>query len=189
MVGIDEVGRGAWAGPLLVVAARLKQGKRLPKGLTDSKRLSKKSREELFPQIMATCDIGEGWISADVIDGLGLSDAMKSACMLAAGQLKIERTEQIVIDGSTDYLAGTKYQNVRTVVDGDDNVAIISAASIVAKVLRDQLMAEYARDFPVYRFEAHVGYGTVLHRQAIKKYGITHLHRRSFRPIQQLHST
>lgn len=186
MIGIDEVGRGAWAGPLLVVAVRAKKNKKLPAGITDSKQLSKKVRERLFPEIVSACDIAEGWVSADVIDEKGLAVSLKSACMLATFQLSAGRKERIIIDGSVDFLADTQYQCVITKIKADETESLVSCASIVAKVLRDQLMREHASEFPEYGFEKNVGYGTQEHRSAIKKFGLTGLHRLSYRPMKDM---
>jgi len=186
MIGIDEVGRGAWAGPLLVVAACLKPGKKLPKGLADSKKLDKRKREDLYPQILEACEIGEGWVSADMIDSLGLSRSLKSATMLAVFQLDVKPDDQIIIDGTVNFLSEASYSNVKTMVKADDKIPIVSAASVVAKVLRDRLMAEYAQDFPGYGFEKHVGYGTKQHSKALAKLGANRLHRQSFKPVSEL---
>lgn len=184
MIGIDEVGRGAWAGPLLVCAARLKKGKEYPKGLTDSKKLTKKQREKLFVQIVDSFDIAEGWVSAEMIDSLGLSNALKSACLLATFEITDDKSEAIILDGTINLFADTGYTNVSVQKKADETVPEVSAAAIYAKVLRDQHMAEHAVDMPEYRFERNVGYGTKHHEAAIKKHGVTHLHRQSFKPIK-----
>jgi len=186
LVGVDEVGRGAWAGPLLVCAARLKKGKRFPKGLTDSKLLSKKQREELYPKIMDACEIGEGWVSADIIDQLGLTNALKNACLLAAMQLGADFDDAILLDGTVNFFEGSHYTKVEIKAKADLTDEIVSSASIVAKVTRDALMAKYDEDYPGYGFATHVGYGTKQHREAIAQNGITLLHRKSFRPIKKL---
>lgn len=186
MIGIDEVGRGAWAGPLLVVAARLKKGKKFPKGLTDSKLLTSKQREALYPSILESCDIGEGWVSADVIDSLGLTAAMTDACLLAVLQLGAELDDRILLDGTVDYFKDSHYTNVKTKAKADLTEKSVSAAAIAAKVLRDSLMATYDEEYPDFAFGKHVGYGTKAHMEAIKKNGITPLHRKSFKPIKKL---
>jgi ribonuclease HII len=186
VIGIDEVGRGAWAGPLLVCAARLKKDKKYPSGLTDSKLLSKKQREKLFPQIAAAFDIGEGWVSADMIDELGLSRALKSACLLATFQITDDKAEKIILDGTVNMFVDTGYTNVETIAKADLTIPEVSAAAIYAKVLRDQHMTEHASEHPQYGFEKHVGYGTKKHHEALIKHGVTVLHRKSFKPIQLL---
>lgn len=184
MIGIDEVGRGAWAGPLLVCGARLKKGKKLPKGLKDSKLLSKKQREKLAVEIVKVCDIGDGWVSADMVDKLGLSVAMKSACLLAVLKMDASFNDKILLDGVVDYFKDTHYTNVTVKAKADQTEPLVSAASIVAKVLRDELLAEYDSQYPDYGFKQHVGYGTKMHKEAIKKHGVTLIHRQSFKPVK-----
>lgn len=186
MIGIDEVGRGAWAGPLLVCAARLKAGKKPPKGLADSKKLSKKQREILFPKIIESYDIGEGWVTADIIDKLGLSGALKSACMLSIMTLDADFDDEILLDGTVDFFKDSHYTNVKILAKADEIDKTVSAASIVAKVMRDTLMEDYEQDYPGFGFAKHVGYGTEQHREALAKNGITPLHRKSFKPIREL---
>ena len=186
LIGIDEVGRGAWAGPLLVCAARLKKGSEYPGGLTDSKLLSKKQREKLFPLIIDSFELGEGWVSADMIDKLGLSKALKSACLLATFQLTEKKDEKIILDGTINLFKDTGYSNVEVMTKADLKIPEVSAAAIYAKVLRDQHMAEHAVEHPEYGFESHVGYGTKKHSSALKKHGVTALHRQSFKPVKKL---
>jgi len=186
MIGVDEVGRGAWAGPLLVVAARPKKGKKLPKGLTDSKLLTKKQREKLYPKILDSCDIGEGWVASDVIDSIGLSAAMKSACLLAVLKINARANENILLDGTVDYYKDTHYSNVKTKPKADLSDPVVSCAAIVAKVQRDTLMADFDEDYPGFGFKENVGYGTVEHKKAITKNGITLIHRKSYKPIKDL---
>lgn len=186
MVGIDEVGRGAWAGPLLVVAVRKKIAKKLPTGLSDSKQLTRRKREILFSHIEASCDIGEGWVAAEVIDECGLTAALRSACMLAVHRLKVRPSERIILDGSYNFLQGTRYGNVHTIIKADHKEQLVSAASVYAKVLRDRVMAEYAQSYSQYGFDTNVGYGTKAHQEALTKYGPTFLHRKSFKPLKEL---
>lgn len=180
------MGRGAWAGPLLVVAARLKLGKKLPNGLRDSKRLTKKQREKMAIETVHACDIGQGWVSADMVDELGLPTALKSATLLALMNLDANFEEEVLIDGSVNFIKGTSYSSVKTKVKADSSVPIVSAASIVAKVLRDELMAEHSLNYPNYGFDKHVGYGTAGHLSALKQLGITPLHRRTYKPVKAL---
>jgi ribonuclease HII len=184
MIGIDEVGRGAWAGTLLVCAARLKKGKKYPQGLTDSKKLSKKQREKIFAHIVDSFDIAEGWVSAEMIDSLGLSNALKSACLLATFEITDDKSEAIILDGTINLCKGTGYTNVKVHKKADETVPEVSAAAVYAKVVRDQHMLEHSVDHPEYGFAKHVGYGTKKHREAIKKHGFTNLHRRSFKILQ-----
>lgn len=181
VIGIDEVGRGCWAGPLLVVAARQKGT--LPVGLADSKKLSKTQREALFEAIVRSCDIGEGWVEPTEIDEHGLTEAMRLAVARALAVLGAAPSEQIIMDGTYNYCA-PEFTQVECVAKADDLHPIVSAASIYAKVRRDQFMTEQAELHPNYGFEKHVGYGTAFHIEALKTLGICELHRRSYKPVQ-----
>lgn len=183
MIGIDEVGRGSWAGPLVVVAARLIG--ELPKGVADSKLLSKKKRELPFHDIKLTCDIGEGWVTPIEIDVLGLTKAMELAVERSLIALGADPSSEIIMDGNINYCP-SNYVNVKTVVDADANFPVVSAASIYAKVVRDNYMAEQAKIFPAYSFEKHVGYGTAVHIAALKQNGVCNIHRMSYKPIQKI---
>ncbi len=183
MIGIDEVGRGCWAGPLLVVAARAQT--KLPLGLRDSKKLSKAAREALIQDIQKSCELGEGWVEPAEIDLLGLTGAMQLGVARALEHVAAEPGEQIIMDGHINYCSPT-FTAVECVVRADDLHPIVSAASIYAKVLRDQKMSELAQEFPHYGFESHVGYGTKAHLQAMQKLGVCELHRKSYRPVYTL---
>ena len=184
ILGIDEVGRGPWAGPLVVGAVVL--GGVQIDGLTDSKKLSKKRREELDVIIRETADgYGLGWVHADEIDEVGLSDALRLATKRAVEQVKASYHE-IIIDGTINFLADTtKGSYVTTLKKADLLVPSVSAASIIAKVARDKYMVEQDAIYPGYKFTSHVGYGTAIHRTAIEELGITPLHRLSFAPLQK----
>ncbi len=180
MIGIDEVGRGCWAGPLLVVAARSRT--ELPAGLRDSKKLSKIQRNKFHDLIIQTCDLGEGWVEPAEIDELGLTGAMKLAVSRALLALGAIASDKIIMDGSINYCA-PNFENVECVVKADDLHPIVSAASIYAKVTRDRRMTELSLEYPNYGFESHVGYGTKIHAAALQKLGICSLHRKSFKPV------
>ena len=183
MIGVDEVGRGCWAGPMLVVAAR-KVGN-LPDGLADSKVLTKARRERLYDSITRTCELGEGWVSATEIDRLGLGGAMRLAVSRALRAIRAQDDEEIIMDGIVNYCE-ERFINTRCEPRADAHHPIVSAASVYAKVTRDAYMARQDEFFPEYGFIRHVGYGTREHSQAIKKYGINELHRLSFTPIKAL---
>lgn len=182
ILGIDEVGRGPWAGPLVVGAVVL--GSEKIDGLIDSKKLSKKRREELSLIIREkAAGFGLGWVGANEIDKIGLSEALKLATRLAVQQVEASYNE-IIIDGTVNFLANTnKGQYVTTMKKADLLIPSVSAASIIAKVARDNFMAEQDTVYPGYNFKKHVGYGTLEHRQAIEKLGVTPLHRLSFAPL------
>jgi ribonuclease HII len=183
ILGIDEVGRGPWAGPLVVGAVVLDGP---IDGLTDSKKLSKKRREELDVIIREqAAGYGLGWVSAAELDEIGLSEALKLATRRAVEQVRAPYHE-IIIDGTVNFLAGTaKGEYVTTMKKADLLIASVSAASIIAKVARDNYMTEQNGVYEGYGFGAHVGYGTAAHRAAIEKLGVTPLHRLSFAPLQK----
>lgn len=184
ILGIDEVGRGPWAGPLVVGAVVL--GGVVIDGLTDSKKLSKKRREELDVVIRDKAQaIGLGWVSAPELDSIGLSAALILATKRAVEQIKIPYHE-IIIDGTINFLADTnKGSYVTTMKKADLLVPAVSAASIVAKVARDAYMYDQDTVFPDYGFKNHVGYGTAAHILAIEKFGISPLHRLSIAPLKK----
>lgn len=182
MIGIDEVGRGCWAGPLLVVAARATS--ELPAGLADSKVLSKKKREALFILLPEACVFGEGWVEPTEIDRLGLTEAMKLGVARALDNLNASADDEIIMDGLINYCS-PEYLQVQCIAKADASHPIVSAASIYAKVLRDQTMSELSELHPNYGFDKHVGYGTKAHLQALEQFGITPQHRLSYKPVQQ----
>lgn len=185
MIGIDEVGRGAWAGPLLVVAARLKDYSTLPDGLTDSKILSHVQKDQFYQQLLYVCDFGEGWVSVDEIDAFGLGPALRIGAARAVAELGDIEGEEIIIDGTIDLL-GDEYPLSRAVVKADLYEPIVSAASVYAKVVRDRSMVKLHYTSPNYGFKDHVGYGTQKHIDALKQYGVSVHHRKSFTPITKL---
>jgi ribonuclease HII len=184
ILGIDEVGRGSWAGPLVVGAVVL--GGAQINGLTDSKKLTKKRREELDVIIREVAPgIGLGWVPANEIDEIGLSAALRLATIRAVEQIKTPYTE-IIIDGTINFLSGTtKGKYVKTLPKADLLIPSVSAASIVAKVARDNYMKEQGEEYRQYGFGDHVGYGTKKHSDAIEKFGVTLLHRLSFAPLKK----
>lgn len=187
ILGIDEVGRGVWAGPLVVGAVVL--GDAQIDGLTDSKALSKKKREALDVEIRANAAaIGLGWVSADEIDNIGLSEALRVATKRAVQEVQASGApfHEIIIDGTINFLSDTPLGDyVTTMKKADLLIASVSAASIVAKVARDAYMSEQDVHYPDYGFADHVGYGTAAHRQAIDRLGVTPLHRLSIAPLQK----
>lgn len=184
IIGVDEVGRGCLAGPLLVVAARAVAP--LPAGLKDSKLLSRQQREKILDLLSNSCEWGEGWVKCSEIDKLGLSKALKLGAHRALKSLGTETEQEIVLDGSFNYLP-KKYHLAKAVIKADNLVPIVSAASIIAKVRRDRFMFELAKKHTLYGFESHVGYGTKTHMLALERYGaIKYVHRRSFSPVAEL---
>ena len=195
ILGIDEVGRGPYAGPLVIGACILgdwqnSENAEWIEKLTDSKKLSAKRREELYVLIkekaLATAT---GWVSSAEIDEIGLSEALKLATRRAVKQIQKTKVpfSEIIIDGTMNFLAGTKLEKyVSTLKKGDFLVKEISAASILAKVERDKYMAKLNVVYPEYGFGKHVGYGTAAHQKAMEEFGLTPEHRRSFRPVREI---
>ena len=184
MIGVDEAGRGAWAGPFLAVAVRLR-GDWSQAGLADSKQLSARRRLELAQLLQARLDgnIGISLIEAAQIDEYGLSWAQQQAMAEAVGQLNPQKEEAIIVDGSINYLSSL-YASSRAVVQADSKFPAVMAASILAKVKRDQLMVDLDKRHPNYHFARHKGYGTLLHRQALQSLGaLKHIHRYSYKPL------
>lgn len=195
ILGIDEVGRGPYAGPLVIGACILgdwqnSEDAEWIEKLTDSKKLSTKRREELYILIkekaLATAT---GWVSSTEIDEVGLSEALRLATRRAVEQIQKTKVpfSEIIIDGTMNFLVGTKLEKyVSTLKKGDFLVKEISAASILAKVERDKYMAELDAVYPEYGFSKHVGYGTAAHQKAMEEFGLTPEHRRSFRPVREI---
>lgn len=187
ILGVDEVGRGAWAGPLVVGAVVL--GEAHIHGLTDSKALTKKRRDELAVQICSqAAAYGLGWVSAADVDQIGLSEALRVATKDAVRQVQATATEfhEIIIDGTVNFLSDTPLgSHVTTLKKADLLIESVSAAAIIAKVARDTWMANQDNQYPGYGFAGHVGYGTAKHREAIATHGVTPLHRLSFAPLKQ----
>lgn len=178
IVGIDEAGRGCWAGPLVAAAVALREP---IAGLKDSKAISKARRQFLAEEIKQKAHVGVGLVDARQIDSIGLTEATKLAMGIALGQLKISY-DRVVIDGNYNYLPDIK--NVETMIKADVSIQEVSAASIIAKVTRDNYMNEAAKQFPNYKFESHVGYGTALHLSLLKAHGVCELHRLSYKPVK-----
>ena len=195
ILGIDEVGRGPYAGPLVIGACILgdwqnSENTEWIEKLTDSKKLSAKRRDELYVLIKEKAlAAATGWVSSVEIDEIGLSEALRLATRRAVEQIQKAKVpfSEIIIDGTMNFLAGTKLEKyVSTLKKGDFLVKEISAASILAKVERDKYMAELDAVYPEYGFGKHVGYGTAVHQKAMEEFGLTPEHRRSFRPVREI---
>ena len=189
ILGIDEVGRGPWAGPLVVGAVIL--GGAEIDGLDDSKKLTKKRREALDVEIREKAAAWAlGWVSTQELDEAGMSEALRLATRRAVEQIQAQCRQQnlafseIIIDGKVNFLRGTALEKfVATMPKADGLIPSVSAASIVAKVARDQFMAEQDAVYPGYGFKSNAGYGVAKHRAAIERLGVTPLHRLSFAPL------
>lgn len=189
ILGIDEVGRGPWAGPLVVGAVIL--GGAEIEGLNDSKKLTKKRREALDEVIREqSAAWALGWVSAGELDDVGMSQALRLATRRAVKQIQSQCKEknlafdEIIVDGTVNFLADTALEQYVTVMaKADGLIPSVSAASIIAKVARDQFMAEQDAVYPGYGFASNAGYGVAKHRAAIEQLGVTPLHRLSFAPL------
>ncbi|MHB2166959.1 ribonuclease HII [Alsobacter sp. R-9] len=178
VAGIDEVGRGPLAGPV-VAAAVILDPDRLPTGLDDSKALTAERREQLFDVIMATSDVAVASVPASRIDAINIRAATLEAMRRAVAGLR-RPPLFLLVDGRDVPACPVPGE---AVVGGDARVASIAAASIVAKVTRDRLMARLGRHYPDYGFERHAGYATAAHRAAIRAVGPCPYHRLSFGPL------
>ncbi len=199
LIGIDEVGRGCWAGPLVAAAVGLEDDHGIY-GLNDSKKLTAKRRATLLDEIkQVTTQIGIGWVWPSEINKVGLAKSVQLAMLRAVSELHYQGSP-IIIDGNINYLQGVicndqscingnpckTCRHISTVVGGDGKAASVSAASIVAKVARDTYMQNIAKKYPDYGFEKHVGYGTQQHIQALEQNGVTSIHRTEYKPIKIL---
>jgi len=177
IAGIDEAGRGPLAGPVVSAIVILKKDTKI-KGLNDSKKLSEKQRNILFPQVLqASLDYAIGIVPPQIIDEVNILNATRIANDICLRSLK-SKPDLVLIDGKDKQIF--KKQEFITIIKGDSKIQSIAAASILAKVTRDHIMKRYAKQYPEYGFEKHMGYGTKLHRQALSKYGRSEIHRKSF---------
>lgn len=179
IAGVDEAGRGPWAGPVVAAAVILDPDK-IPANIDDSKTLDEDSRAFLYRRIMKVAIVGVGIADVDRIDRENILGATLWAMAEAVSQLG-ETPKLVLVDGDKTPRIP---MSVRAIVKGDSKCLSIAAASIIAKVTRDRLMMDFARAYPGYGFERHKGYGTPEHQAAIAKLGVSALHRRSFRPVQ-----
>ena len=181
ILGIDEVGRGSLAGPLVVGAVVLNDY--IP-GLKDSKQLTRKQRTKLSKTILDQAYYaGLGWVSNNEIDKIGLVKALILASSRSITKLNIQQIDQIIIDGTINFLPDHEVYNL---IKADQLIPAVSAASIIAKVARDEYMIQLDSCFPEYNFKNNVGYGTYEHLQAINSIGPCKYHRLSFQPMKSL---
>lgn len=184
IAGIDEVGRGPLAGPVVTACVILPKDCKI-RHLNDSKKIPKKHHEEIYEEVLARAlGVGIGIVDNDTIDRVNIYEATKLGMLQAIEQMKGEVTKP-------DYLLIDAMQLDTPIpqlalIKGDANSLSIAAASIVAKVTRDRMMAEYAKEYPGYAFDKNVGYGTKDHLAGLKQYGVTPIHRKSFEPIKSM---
>ncbi len=179
VVGIDEVGRGSWAGPVTVAA--VVPGDAHLAGVRDSKLLTPDERDACARRVRSWArGIGVGHASHEECDVVGMTEALRRAASRALAQLEMQGFEpdRIVLDGKHDYLGMRRV--VRTIVKADQTVLSVAAASVVAKTTRDALMADEAEHFPPYGFESNRGYPAPVHKCALAAYGPCAIHRRSW---------
>ncbi len=192
VAGLDEVGRGAWAGPVTVGVAVVRprvQLRSMPAWLRDSKMLSEARREEIFDAVGSWCQAWSvGHASAAECDQWGMAEALRVAARRALAGLA-HPPEALLVDGPVDLLRHPEdpFEGVvRPIVDGDAKCASVAAASVLAKVLRDRLMRDQAQHFPAYAFERNKGYPSPVHQAALRGYGPSAIHRRSWAFVRDL---
>ncbi|MEX1218403.1 MAG: ribonuclease HII [Acidimicrobiales bacterium] len=182
VVGLDEVGRGSWAGPLVIGAAVVPQSRRVYK-LRDSKMLTESERESMFDRVAEWCEAWSlGIVTHEECDELGMSAALRLAATRALAALGTA-PDRVLLDGSHDFVGGGI---TRTIVKGDATCVSIAAASILAKVSRDRMMRAEAENFPGYDFQRNKGYPCPRHRMALLAMGPTTIHRRSWSYMDDL---
>ena len=179
IAGIDEAGRGPWAGPV-VAAAVVFYTSDIPQGVHDSKKLSSARRAEIYDAILKNANVGVGVATVEEIDKLNILQATFLAMQRAYSLLGITPDVALIDGNKCPQLNCT----TKAVIGGDARCPSIAAASIIAKVTRDRIMTELSYEYPQYGWERNAGYGTALHQNALKNFGITPYHRRSYKPIQ-----
>lgn len=181
IAGIDEVGRGPLAGPVVAAAVILPESFFLP-GLNDSKQLSEARREQFFESIQEEAiAIGVGIVSSEIIDEINIYQATKKAMLLAISHLSVT-PEHLLIDAMKLPIDTMQ----ASIIKGDAKSISIAAASVVAKVTRDRMMKQLGEQYPEYGFERNMGYGTKEHLEALQTYGVLPFHRKSFAPIKDM---
>ena len=181
IAGVDEVGRGPLAGPVVAAAVILPKGCKIP-GLNDSKKIPKAKHKEIYEAVLQNAiAIGIGVKDNHVIDQVNIYEATKLAMMEAIGQLE-PQPQHLLIDAMKLDLPISQ----TSIIKGDANSLSIAAASIVAKVTRDQMMEEFDREYPGYDFAQNAGYGTANHLDGLHQLGVTPIHRRSFEPVKSM---
>ena len=181
IAGVDEVGRGPLAGPVVAAAVILPKACKIP-GLNDSKKIPKSKHKEIYEAVLQNAiAIGIGIKDNHVIDQVNIYEATKLAMMEAIGQLE-PQPQHLLIDAMRLDLPIPQ----TSIIKGDANSLSIAAASIVAKVTRDQMMEEFDREYPGYDFAQNAGYGTAKHLAGLDKLGVTPIHRRSFEPVKSI---
>jgi len=191
VAGLDEVGRGAWAGPVSVRVVVIPFDRKPPPGLRDSKMLSEPRREELYPIVDEWCTAwAVGHAGPEECDSLGMTRALRLAARRALDSITVA-PQVVLVDGGFDYVTdpdptGQAGPAIRTVVRGDATCVSVAAASIMAKVTRDRMMRSWSESFPAFDFDHNKGYPSPMHRTALSGNGLTSLHRRSWSYVDDL---
>ena len=181
IAGVDEAGRGALAGPVVASAVILREKSKI-QGLADSKTLARRKREQLMVEIQNHCICWSvGHASVEEIEELNILHATMLAMKRAIESLAL-RPEKVLVDGNRVPIVDIP---TSAIINGDQSVPVISAASVIAKETRDTFMRKLAKAYPQYGFESHVGYGTSVHLEALSTYGPSPVHRRSFAPVRK----
>ncbi|MDD5428919.1 MAG: ribonuclease HII [Candidatus Omnitrophica bacterium] len=180
IAGVDEAGRGPLAGPVVAGAVILKSFD-FPCEINDSKKLSKKKREKAYKEIFKRAIVGVGVIGEKTIDEINIYQATLRAMEMAVANLQI-LPDYIIVDGRMKLVTRCP---VKCIIGGDSKSLSIAAASIIAKVTRDEIMSKYDKEYPQYGFARHNGYGTRLHKANLKKFGPSPIHRYSYRPVKE----
>ena len=181
LAGIDEVGRGPLAGPVVAAAVILPPNCKI-KGLNDSKKIPKKKHEEIYQAVMdKALAVGVGLIDNEIIDQVNIYEATKLAMKEALSKLCL-KPDYLLIDAMKLDIDIPQ----ESIIKGDANSLSIAAASIVAKVTRDKLMADYDKEYPGYDFAQNAGYGTKSHLQGLERHGVTPIHRKTFEPVKSM---
>jgi ribonuclease HII len=175
IAGVDEAGRGPLAGPVVAAAVIVDQNN-IIKGIRDSKKLSKKKREDIYHSITSHYIWSVGIVGSDEIDEINILQATIKACRLVVFALKV-KADIVLVDGNMKF----GDQRFLSIIKGDDKSISIAAASIIAKVTRDRLMNDLSNEFPEYKWHQNAGYGTKEHKEAIIKHGQSVHHRKSFK--------
>ena len=198
VLGVDEAGRGPWAGPVVAAAAWLTPAaiSQLPNGIADSKTLGEEKRTQLYDSLVNQANSGDtlrfasATVAAATIDRHGIiaatTEAMRRACAKLTLPSEVARASRVILLDGKQRLAiadDTPASIIETHIKGDGRILSIAIASIVAKVTRDRLMAAMSRQYPMYGWDKNKGYGTKAHALALARYGVSRHHRKSFRPV------
>lgn len=190
IIGVDEVGRGPWAGPVVACACILPENIIIPDGITDSKKLTDKKRQAFSEFLVKNIPYQIAEVSSQDIDELNILQAtfvaMNKAVSGLVEQLGINENEFYVLVDGNKIPPFETFKNAESIVKGDSISTTIACSSIIAKVYRDNLMTKLAEEFPFYGWESNAGYGTKKHQEGLAEHGICHLHRLSFKPIAKI---